>query len=68
MKHKYLVGYAGEGHAVFGNNDQYYAPYAEPMTLKEALERSKTFTFTRYRVRLYKLVVVREWKNGPAKQ
>ena len=66
MTHKYLVGYAGEGQVVYGA-DEPFGTY--PMSLSEAVDRRKQLNDTKkHRVRLYKLVVVREWVNGRVKR
>ena len=63
MTHKYLVGYTGNP-IVYGVDASQGLRYTFPMTLKKALYRRKWLKTPKSRVRLYKLVVVREWRNG----
>ena len=64
MTHKYLVGYHGDHQVVYGKDSS----YAKAMTLKQALHNRKWLSVPKTRVRLYKLVVVREWVNGQTKR
>ena len=62
--HKYLGGYKGNREFVMGKD----SAYAKPLTLKQALRCRKSLDIPKTRVRLYKLVVVREWTNGVKKR
>lgn len=56
-RHKYLVGYEGDNQCVYGKDFELVAQWADPLTLKQAVERIKELDGNSDR-HIYKLVSV----------